>query len=76
MSRTYRHTKPELVYGTDDNGWIRDTDWVEARKHYDSYGGWRLVEKKSRNRRLRYDRSFMHDFDNYTLPNDKTNWWD
>ena len=55
MSRTYRHTKPELVYGTDDNGWIRDTDWVEAREHYDSYGGWRLVEKKSRNRLLRFE---------------------
>ena len=76
MSRTYRHTKPEIVYGTDDEGWIRSQDWVEASKHYDSYGGWRLVEKRARNRRLRYDRSFMYDFDNWTLPNDKTNWWD
>lgn len=76
MSRTYRHTKPEIVYGTDDDGWLFQKDWPEARKHYDSYGGWRLVEKKNRNRRLRYDRSYMKNFDNYTLPNDRMAWWD
>lgn len=76
MSRTYRHTKPEYVYGTDDDGWIRDTDWHEASKHYDSYGGWRVAEKKRRNRQLRYDRRFIDNFDNYAMIPDRLGWWD
>lgn len=77
MSRTYRHTKPEIVYGTDDDGWIRDQDWQEARKHFNNnLGAWRLVEKKNRNRRVRYDRSYMNDFDNYTMTHDRLGWWD
>jgi hypothetical protein len=76
MSRTYRHTKPEYVYRTDEDGFIWSEDWVEASKHYDQYGGWRNVEKRSRNRRLRYDRKFEIDFDDYTMPNDRLGWWD
>ena len=76
MSRTYRHTKPEYIYPLDDDGWIRNEDWPEARKHYTAYSGWRTVEKRQRNIRLRRDRSYMRDFDDYTTPNDKIGWWD
>lgn len=74
MSRTYRHTKPEFVYRLDDDGWIADEEWQEARKHFDQYKGWRYAAQL-RNRKSRRDRKFVDDWDNYAMPVQKTGWW-
>lgn len=74
MSRTYRHTKPEYVYRTDDDGWLLEPDWNEVSKHFDSHSHMRFGSRL-RNRQIRRDKSFRFDFDNYNVPKPKTGWW-
>jgi hypothetical protein len=85
MSRTYRH-RPfdylpmETEYWIDHTGEMREYNqpadgWASASKHFraDSHKDY---QAKMRNKRVRRDTSYAHDWDNYTLVDDKLDYWD
>lgn len=85
MSRTYRHKRVKYLPQTEEV-WIdwRGNErvstvptcgWVEAEKHIDEYSG-RATAYRTTNRKVRYDKAYRYDWDNYCLATDKAPWWD
>lgn len=77
MSRTFVHTPPEYVFETDERGFVDVPrhKWYDAGRYFSAYKGERLGCKE-RNSRIRRDRAYMDDFDNYVMPKVKRGWWD
>ena len=85
MSRTYRH-RPYATLPMETEWWIDHTG--EMQEYPQPAAGWHIASKHfradthkdyqatMRNKRVRRDASYLLDWDNYTLADDKLDYWD